>query len=80
VLVLSEFAGAAHELLDSVLVNPFSLAELTDGVAAALAMSAPERQRRMARLRRCVSAWDVYAWAAALTDDINRAALRRAAA
>jgi alpha,alpha-trehalose-phosphate synthase [UDP-forming] len=80
VLVLSEFAGAAHELLDSVLVNPFSLAELTDGVAAALAMSAPERQRRMARLRRCVSAWDVYTWAAALTDDINRAALRRAAA
>jgi alpha,alpha-trehalose-phosphate synthase [UDP-forming] len=80
VLVLSEFAGAAHELLDAVLVNPFSLRDLTDGVAAALAMSAPERQRRMARLRRRVTAWDVHAWAAALTNDINLAQLRRNAA
>ena len=52
VLVLSKFTGAARELTDAVLVNPFDVAELADGLYAALTMSADEQERRMRRMRR----------------------------
>ena len=64
VLVLSEFAGAAQELGDAIIVNPHDL----DGTAAALerAMTLPpkEARRRMARMRAVVERQDVFGWAA----------------
>ncbi len=63
VLVLSEFAGAAHELGRALLVNPYDV----DGVAAALryALTMPraEAASRMSALRRQVRRHDVYSWA-----------------
>ncbi len=63
VLILSEFAGAAPELQHgALLVNPYD--EL--GVAAALAqsfsMGAPERHRRMVRLRIQIRRCDIMRW------------------
>ena len=46
VLVLSMFAGAAAQLRDAVIVNPFSADEVADGIARALAMPREERVRR----------------------------------
>jgi trehalose 6-phosphate synthase/phosphatase len=63
VLLLSEFAGAADELVDALIVNPYDV----DGVAAAmhraLTMPAEERQRRMRALRAQVGGHDVHRWA-----------------
>lgn len=70
-LVLSEFAGAAIELKDAVLVNPHD----TDGVKNALhyALNIPrdEGRRRMRALRRQVMANDVDRWARAFLDALG---------
>jgi trehalose 6-phosphate synthase len=46
VLVLSRFAGAADELTDALVVNPFDADEIADAIHAALAMKLNERQTR----------------------------------
>lgn len=63
VLVLSEFAGAAHELEDALLVNPYDIPGVVRALRAALDMPAGEQQGRMARLRRTVVEHDVHRWA-----------------
>ncbi len=63
VLVLSEFAGAAAELREALLVNPYSTEDVATTVARALAMPTHERRWRMERLRMRVGANDVRHWA-----------------
>jgi trehalose 6-phosphate synthase/phosphatase len=63
VLILSEFAGAADELTDAVIVNPYDLNEVADAIHRALVMDGAERRRRMHRLRDRIVAQDVYIWA-----------------
>jgi trehalose 6-phosphate synthase/phosphatase len=65
VLVLSEFAGAAAELGDAVVVNPYDVDGVVGGIRRALDMPIAERRRRMRNLRARVSAYDVHAWAEA---------------
>ena len=64
VLVLSEFAGAAAELVDASIVNPYDVDEVADALHAALTMPVGERRERMRRLRAYVMAHDVHEWAA----------------
>lgn len=63
VLVLSEFAGAADQLTDAVLVNPHDEVALREAIVTAVEMHHPERTRRMAALRRAVARSDVRGWA-----------------
>jgi len=63
VLVLSEFAGAADELLDAVLVNPHDPAALRTAIVTGVEMHRHERRARMASLREVVRASDVQGWA-----------------
>lgn len=63
VLVLSEFAGAAEQLRDALIVNPYDLDSLTATIAQAVTMDLEEQQERMRRLRRNVTRWDVHSWA-----------------
>ena len=51
VLVLSEFAGAADELIDAVLVNPHDERPCEDAIVTAVEMNRHERRRRMVGLR-----------------------------
>ncbi|MBN9605042.1 MAG: alpha,alpha-trehalose-phosphate synthase (UDP-forming) [Actinomycetales bacterium] len=62
VLVLSEFAGAADELKQALLVNPHDIEGLKDTVMAAIEMPRAERRRRMRALRRRVRENDVAHW------------------
>jgi len=62
VLVLSELAGAAEELQEALLVNPFDVDGMATALAAALEMPLEERQARMAALRDRVQVNDVAAW------------------
>jgi len=70
VLVLSEFAGAARELRQALLVNPHDV----DGVAAAIeqALAMPDREaaRRMRAMRRTVGRHDVHRWSKAYLETL----------
>jgi trehalose 6-phosphate synthase len=72
VLVLSRFAGAAAQLTDAVLVNPYSAEEVSDGIRLALAMPLGERKRRWEGLIDNVRREDVFWWR-----DLFMAALER---
>jgi trehalose 6-phosphate synthase len=63
VLVLSEFAGAADELTDAVLVNPHDTQALQQAIVTAVEMHRHERRARMSGLRRQVQRMDVQGWA-----------------
>jgi trehalose 6-phosphate synthase len=51
VLVLSKFAGAAHELTEALIVNPFDPDAIADAMHAALSMPLAERSERHAALK-----------------------------
>jgi len=63
VLILSAFTGAARELTDALIVNPFSVDEIAGAMHQALTMPAPERRRRMNKMRLAVSGNNIYRWA-----------------
>jgi trehalose 6-phosphate synthase len=71
VLVLSEFAGAADELTDAVLVNPHDSGALGEAIVTAVEMNRHERRARMARLREVVRASDVQTWAERFLVDLT---------
>ncbi|MDR3511786.1 MAG: trehalose-6-phosphate synthase [Caulobacteraceae bacterium] len=62
VLVLSRFAGAARQMHEALIVNPFSREELADALKRALAMERAERTRRWEALMDGLSRTDVHAW------------------
>ena len=66
VLVLSVFAGAAHELRDALMVNPYDIHQMAEAIRAALEMDPEEKQNRMRHMRRIVRENNVYRWAANL--------------
>ncbi|MCC2336589.1 alpha,alpha-trehalose-phosphate synthase (UDP-forming) [Cellulomonas wangsupingiae] len=61
-LVLSEFTGAADELVGAVLVNPHDIDGMKDAITYAVHMEPREARKRMRRLRRRVLGHDVAAW------------------
>ncbi len=76
VLVLSQFTGAARELHDALLVNPYDTEQLADALAAALQMSPEEQRERMRRMRRTVREHNIYRWAANLIRELAEIRLR----
>jgi trehalose 6-phosphate synthase len=66
VLILSQFTGAARELLDALIVNPYDIERMATVLAYALEMAPEERTRRMMQLRKIVSERNIYRWASNL--------------
>jgi trehalose 6-phosphate synthase len=62
VLILSRFAGAALQMKDALIVNPFSHEEVSEALKQALTMDRRERLRRWETLRHGVETNDVSAW------------------
>ncbi len=71
VLVLSELAGAAQELRDAVIINPYNIEGFADGLQQALDMTVDEKQRRMRALRRVVAGRDVLRWASDILEGLD---------
>jgi len=69
VLILSRFAGAAEQMGEALLVNPYSREELSDAIQKALTMPLAERIRKWEALMDVVRATDVGIW----RDDFVRA-------
>lgn len=63
VLVLSPFTGAARELRDALIVNPYAPHELAEKIHEAIQMEPVEIRRRMGRLREQVRDNNIYKWA-----------------
>ncbi|MEU8172511.1 trehalose-6-phosphate synthase [Microbispora hainanensis] len=62
-LVLSEFAGAADELRQAYMVNPYDIAGMKRAMLTAMRATPHELARRMRSLRRRVATYDVDRWA-----------------
>jgi trehalose-6-phosphate synthase len=70
VLILSRFTGAAQELRDALVVNPYDIDRVGEAIRTALEMSTGERQLRMERLRHQVKEHNVYRWASNVLTDL----------
>ena len=75
VLVLSQFTGAARDLTEALIVNPYDLGQASDALALALRMPPDEQRERMRSMRRLVSEFNVYRWAGRMI--VDAAELRR---
>jgi trehalose-6-phosphate synthase len=76
VLVLSRFAGAARELPEALIVNPYHVEEGADALFQGLTMPPAEQRERMASLRSTVREFNVYRWAGRMLSDAARLRLR----
>lgn len=76
VLVLSQFTGAARELTEALIVNPYDIAEASSALAAALTMPRSEQRERMRSMRAFVSEYNVYRWAGRMLLDAAKLRLR----
>ena len=79
VLVLSEFAGAAAEMGEALLVNPYDEESTAMAVARALELDEDERRKRMLALHRRVLRNNVFAWSETFLSHLAEAVLARAA-
>jgi trehalose-6-phosphate synthase len=66
VLILSIFAGAAHELRDALQVNPYDIDQMAEAIRGGLEMDPDQKQARMRNMRRTIEEHNVYRWAASL--------------
>jgi trehalose 6-phosphate synthase len=69
-LILSQFTGAARELTDAILVNPYSIEEFADSIKLALQMPQDEKTRRMEKMRKVISENNIYRWAANIITEL----------
>ena len=75
VLILSQFTGAARELPEALIVNPYHIDQVAESMNAALMMSEAEQQARMRSMRQLVREFNVFRWAGRMLLDAGR--LRR---
>ncbi|MEV0345611.1 trehalose-6-phosphate synthase [Nonomuraea sp. NPDC050680] len=74
-LVLSEFAGAADELRQSYLVNPYDVEDVKRQMMTAMRATPHELARRMRTMRRRVATYDVDRWAGEFLNALETPAL-----
>jgi trehalose 6-phosphate synthase len=80
VLILSQFAGAAHELTEALVVNPFDPDGIADAMHLALTMPPEERKERHAALREKVFHTTAQLFAKRFIEALAPRTLARAAA
>jgi len=71
VLILSCFTGAARELRDALIVNPYNIDETAEAIRLALEMEPEEKQLRMQRMRKVIREHNVYRWAGNLIEQLS---------
>jgi trehalose 6-phosphate synthase len=72
VLILSELAGAAQELHEALIINPYDQRGFAEAIVRALEMPPWERRARMQALHRRAAGRDVLAWASNILDRLER--------
>lgn len=72
VLILSQFTGAAAELSEAVVVNPYNIDQCAAAIHLALTMPLTEQRARMRSMRGIVQEFNVYRWAGRMLMDAAR--------
>ncbi len=72
VLILSRFAGAAEQLKEALIVNPYDVEEMADAIKAALEMGLTERQERHEALLTGIRRHDTFGWCRSFLDVLER--------
>jgi trehalose-6-phosphate synthase len=70
VLILSQFTGAARELRDALLVNPYDVDQTAEAIRAALEMDPEEKRMRVHRMRRIIRENNIHRWAGNLITEL----------
>ena len=76
VLILSPFTGAAHELTEALIVNPYAEEEFAEAIHDAVTMPLHERRSRMIHMRSIVRENNIYRWAARLLIELMQGTRR----
>jgi trehalose 6-phosphate synthase len=72
VLILSQFTGAATELSEALVVNPYNIDQCAAAIHLALTMPGTEQRARMRSMRGIVQEFNVYRWAGRMLMDAAR--------
>ena len=72
VLVLSQFAGAAEEMTEALIVNPYNIEATADVIRTALEMPLAERRSRHAALLAAVCKHDITSWSQSFLSQLER--------
>ncbi len=70
VLILSQFTGAARELRDALLVNPYDIDQTAEAIRAALEMEPEDKEMRVRRMRKVIKEHNIYRWAGNLITEL----------
>ena len=70
VLILSQFTGAARELHDAIIVNPYDIQATAVAIAQAIEMNVGDMVDRMRRMRKSVKEHNIYWWAGSLIGEL----------
>jgi len=71
VLVLSALAGAAQELREALIINPYDIDDFSATVIRVIDMPIEERRARMRALRRIVAGRNVFGWASDILEGLE---------
>jgi trehalose 6-phosphate synthase len=71
VLILSHFTGAARELSEALLINPYATDEFSEKIREAIEMPEPSRKKRMRKLRETVQNNNIYRWAGKIITELS---------
>jgi len=77
VLILSQFTGAARELPEALIVNPYDIEQAAAALHLALSMRVDEQRDRMRSMRSLVQEFNVYRWAGRMLLDAAQMRQRR---
>jgi trehalose 6-phosphate synthase len=72
VLILSQFAGAAKELPEALIVNPYNSDQCAAALHMALEMPESEQRSRMRHMRGLIQEFNIYRWAGKMLIDAVR--------
>jgi trehalose 6-phosphate synthase len=72
VLILSQFTGAARELVEALIVNPYNIDQCAAALQMALEMTPEEQRNRMRSMRGLIQEFNVYRWAGKMLIDASR--------
>jgi len=76
VLILSEFAGAAQELPNSFIVNPYNISEVAQALKKALRLTAEEKLKMVKPMQDRVLKYDAKYWADSFFKDLAAEVVR----
>lgn len=75
VLILSEMAGSAKELLEAIIINPNSIEEIGESIKIALDMPKEEKMERIKNMQERISRYNVFRWVSDYLNELNKITL-----